>query len=143
MEYLYIEIDNNLDLLPLIQNKGSFFLIHQFNPHQIIEWWETDLNLRNKISVNNVKVRSFSFDILVGYDDLGKILKTNQNQIEIYEFLKTPSDTLTIEDLPKDSKMKILKENGLLNYYFIRFEELTIGSFDTKYILQLKKSISK
>ena len=78
------------------------------------------------------------FDIQTDLSELKNILELNTNQLRIYQFDKPISDTLEIERLPEKSLNQILKQNGLRHYFFIDFEIITIGSFETDFIKSIK-----
>lgn len=138
MTEVTFEINSNQEVWELFDKKLNSIFIHKFNPYQVIEWWKTNLKTKNGTEFKNLSVRQMEFDIQTDLCELKKILELNSNQLRIYQFDKPISDTLEIERLPEKSINQILKQNGLKHYFFIDFEIITIGSFETDFIKSIE-----
>ena len=77
-------------------------------------------------------------DVQTDLNGLKKILELNTNQLRIYQFEKPVSDTLEIKRLPEKYRNQILKQNGLKHFFFVDFEFITIGSFDSEFIAEIE-----
>lgn len=140
MTEVTFEINSNQEVWELFDKKLNSIFIHKFNPNQVIEWWKTDLKTKNGTEFKNLSVRQMEFDIQTDLSELKNILELNTNQLRIYQFDKPIPDTLEIERLPEKSLDQILKQNGLLHYFFIDFEIITIGSFETDFIKSIENN---
>jgi hypothetical protein len=138
MTEVTFEINSNQEVWELFDKKLNSIFIHKFNPNQVIEWWKTDLKTKSGTEFKNLSVRQMEFDIQTDLSELKNILELNTNQLRIYQFDKPISDTLEIERLPEKSLNQILKQNGLRHYFFIDFEIITIGSFETDFIKSIE-----
>jgi hypothetical protein len=138
MTEVTFEINSNQEVWELFDKKLNSIFIHKFNPNQVIEWWKTDLKTKSGTEFKNLSVRQMQFDIQTDLSELKNILELNTNQLRIYQFDKPISDTLEIERLPEKSLNQILKQNGLRHYFFIDFEIITIGSFETDFIKSIE-----
>lgn len=138
MTEVTFEINSNQEVWELFDKKLNSIFIHKFNPNQVIEWWKTDLKTKNGTEFKNLSVRQMEFDIQTDLSELKKILEINPYQLRIYQFDRPISDTLQIERLPEKSLNQILKQNGLRHFFFIDFEFITIGSFETDFIKSIE-----
>ncbi len=138
MKQIKFEIKSNNDVWSLIDRNYNTFLIDKFNPHDIVEWWKTDLKTHNGFLLENLNVRMLECDVQTDLDGLKKILDLNTQQLRIYQFDKAIPDTLEFQHLADESKFQILKQNGLKHFYFLDFEILSIASFDEEFILKTK-----
>jgi hypothetical protein len=134
MTELTFEINSNEEIWELFDKELNSIFIHKFWPHEVIEWWKTDLKTASGIEFKNLSVRQMEMDIQTDLNGLKKILQLNTNQLRIYQFDKPISDTLEIERLPEKNRNLILKQNGLKHFFFIDFEFITIGSFESEFI---------
>ncbi|NMH26480.1 hypothetical protein [Flavobacterium silvaticum] len=139
MNHVLFEIESNLEIWELIDMNFDFIFIHKFNPHEIIEWWKTDLKINLENELQDVEVRNMVFDIRTSLKKLQEILKLESNQLTIYQFDKPISNTLIIENLPQSNLESILKENGLKHRIDINFEVVQISSFDIQFIERIKE----
>ena len=108
--------------------------MHQFNPHEAVTWWQTDLKMSHDLTLNGAWVRNMHFDLKTDFLGLKELIKLNSRQLRIYQFEKEIPETLVIEHLPENAKTSILQNNGLKHIYWINFEFLTISSFDPDFI---------
>lgn len=138
MTEVTFEINSNQEVWELFDKKLNSIFIHKFNPNQVIDWWKTDLKTKNGTEFKNLSVRQMEFDIQTDLSELKKILEINPYQLRIYQFDRPISDTLQIERLPEKSLNQILKQNGLRHFFFIDFEFITIGSFETDFIKSIE-----
>lgn len=134
MQELTFEIESNEEIWELFDRNLDSILIHKFVPNEVIEWWNTDLKTQNGTEFKNLSVRLMEMDVQTDLTGLKKILELNTRQLRIYQFDKPISDTLEIEKLPEKNRNLILKQNGLKHYFFLNFEFITIGSFDSEFI---------
>ena len=139
MEHIVFDIESNNEIWELIDKRFEHILIHKFNPHDTIEWYEADLKISN-LDLKNIQVRNMEFDFLTNLEGLKEIINLNTNFLRIYQFNKPVADTLVIENLPEHSKDVILMNNGFKSSFFIDFEVLTISSFDLEYITMIKNN---
>jgi len=115
-------------------------LVHQFNPNEVIEWFNVNLKIRGKAEFRNIQVREMEFDLLTDIVGIRDILEFESNQLEIFQFSKQVPGTLQIERLPVAQKMAILKENGLLSLFSIDFGMLSIFSFDEGFLKAIREN---
>ena len=140
MKTVTFEINSSIEIWELLDKKLNFIFIHTFLPNEVIEWWKTDLKTKSGIEFKNLSVRQMEMDVQTDLSGLKKILELHTNQLRIYQFEKQISDTLEIERLPENNRNLILKQNGLKHYFFIDFELITIGSFDSEFINEIKSN---
>ena len=126
---LTFEINSNGEIWELFDKKLNSIFIHKFVPNEIIEWWKTDLITQSGTEFKNLSVRQMEMDIQTDLNGLKKILELNTNQLRIYQFEKPISDTLEIGSLPEKNRNQILK-----HFFFVDFEFITIGSFESEFI---------
>jgi hypothetical protein len=134
MQELTFEIESNQEIWELFDKDLDSIFIHKFVPNEVIEWWKTDLKTQSGNEFKNLSVRQMEMDIQTDLNGLKEILALNTNQLRIYQFEKPISDTLEIERLPEKNRNEILKQNGLKHFFFIEFEFITIGSFESEFI---------
>ncbi|WP_283642162.1 hypothetical protein [Croceibacter atlanticus] len=134
MNDLTFEINSNGEIWELFDKKLNSIFIHKFVPNEVIEWWKTDLITQSGTEFKNLSVRQMEMDIQTDLNGLKKILELNTNQLRIYQFEKPISDTLEIESLPEKNRNQILRQNGLKHFFFVDFEFITIGSFESEFI---------
>lgn len=140
MTEITFEINSNEEVWELFDKKLNSIFIHKFNPNQVVEWWKTNLKTKSGTEFKNLSVRQMEFDVQTDLSELKKILEINPYQLRIYQFDKPISNTLEIERLPEKSINQILKQNGLKHYFFIDFEFITIGSFETDFIKSIESN---
>lgn len=138
MNELTFEINSNEEIWELFDKNLNSIFIHKFVPNEVIEWWKTDLKTQNGIEFKNLSVRQMEMDVQTDLNGLKKILELNTNQLRIYQFEKPISGTLEIERLPKKNRNQILKQNGLKHFFFVDFEFITIGSFESEFISEIE-----
>ncbi|WP_417213198.1 hypothetical protein [Bizionia sp.] len=138
MNELTFEINSNEEIWELFDKELNSIFIHKFVPNEVIQWWKTDLKTQSGIEFKNLSVRQMEMDIQTDLNGLKKILKLNTNQLRIYQFDKPISDTLEIERLPESNRNLILKQNGLKHFFFVDFEFVTIGSFESEFISEIE-----
>lgn len=134
MKELTFEINSNLEIWELFDQKLNSIFIHKFLPIEAIKWWKTDLKMSSGIEFQDLSVRQMEMDVQTDLKGLKKILELNTNQLRIYQFDRPISNTLEIQRLPEDSKNQILKQNGLKHFFFVDFEFITIASFENEFI---------
>ncbi|WP_417237477.1 hypothetical protein [Bizionia paragorgiae] len=134
MNELTFEINSNEEIWELFDKDLNSIFIHKFVPNEVIEWWKTDLKTQNGTEFKNLSVRQMEMDVQTDLNGLKKILELNNRQLRIYQFEKPISDTLEIQRLPEKNRNLILKQNGLKHFFFIDFEFITIGSFESEFI---------
>ncbi|MFO0435836.1 MAG: hypothetical protein ACK5ZT_11390 [Sphingobacteriaceae bacterium] len=81
-----------------------------------------------------------TFDILTNVAGLKQILDVESNFLDIYQFTKPLADSLTIEALPKDNAINILKQNGLQHIITVDFEFITVKSFNKDFINSIRNN---
>lgn len=138
MNELTFEINSNEEIWELFDKDLNIIFIHKFLPNEVIKWWKTDLKTQNGTEFKNLSVRQMEMDVQTDLNGLKKILELNTNQLRIYQFEKPVSDTLEIERLPEKNRNLILKQNGLKHFFFVDFEFITIGSFDSEFITRIE-----
>jgi len=145
--FVVIQIRSNQELLDLIDKRYNNIFIQKFNPHQVIEWWKTSLKIRDGVELENVLVRDMEFDLQTDLIGLKKLIELYSGEFGmylgqwiLYQFEKPVPDTLTLEHLPKDSKEQILETNGLKHVFWIRFEMITVSSFDPEFISSIEEN---
>ena len=134
MQELTFEIESNEEIWELFDKDLNSIFIHKFVPNEVIEWWKTDIKTQNGTEFKNISVRQMEMDVQTDLSGLKKILELNTRQLRIYQFEKPISDTLEIERLPEKNRNMILKQNGLKHFFFVDFEFITIGSFESEFI---------
>lgn len=134
MKELTFEINSNEEIWELFDKDLDSIFIHKFVPNEVIEWWKTDLKTQSGTEFKNLSVRQMEMDIQTDLNGLKKILELNTRHLRIYQFEKPISDTLEIERLPEKNRNMILKQNGLKHFFFVNFEFITIGSFESEFI---------
>ena len=134
MNELTFEINSNEEIWELFDKEINSIFIHKFWPNEVIKWWETDLKTQNGTEFKNLSVRQMEMDVQTDLNGLKRILELNTNQLRIYQFERPISDTLEIERLPEKNRNLILKQNGLKHFFFVDFEYITIGSFESEFI---------
>lgn len=140
MKELVFEINSNEEIWELIDKNFDHIFIHKFMPNQAIEWWSTDIKMKNGDTFENLAVRNMEFDISTDLAGLRKILTLNNYQLRIYQFDKAIPHTLSLEHLPEYNREKILQQNGLKHTYFCDFEFLTISSTEEKFIEEIENN---
>ena len=140
MQELTFEIESKEEIWELFDRNLDSILIHKFVPNEVIEWWNTDLKTQNGTEFKNLSVRLMEMDVQTDLTGLKKILELNTNQLRIYQFEKPISDTLEIERLPEKNRNLILKQNGLKHLFFVNFEFITIGSFESEFIKEIERN---
>ena len=138
MNELTFEINSNEEIWELFDKELNTVFIHKFVPNEVIEWWKTDLKTQSGIELKNLSVRQMEMDVQTDLNGLKKILELNTRQLRIYQFDKPISDTLEIDRLPENNRKQILKQNGLKHFFFIDFEFITIGSFESEFISRIE-----
>lgn len=134
MKEITIEIESKNELWSIFDKTYDYILVHKFNPHEIIEWWKSDIKVNQDFNLKNVSVRNMKFDLQTDLKGLKQILKFQTRQECIYQFDRPVPDTLCIEMLPDESIDRILKQNGLKHKYVTDYEFVTVYSFDEKFI---------
>ncbi|MBE7649325.1 hypothetical protein [Tenacibaculum finnmarkense] len=138
MNELTFEINSNKEIWELFDKKANSIFIHKFVPNEVIKWWKTDLKTENGTEFKNLSVRQMKMDVQTDLNGLKKILELNTRQLRIYQFDKPISDTLEIERLPEKNRNQILKQNGLKHFFFVDFEFITVGSFESEFINEIE-----
>ena len=90
--------------------------------------------------MNNISVRNLSFDLHTDLKGLKSILDFRPNYLRIYQFEKPVPNTLHVSHLFKQSKFKILKQNGLKHFFWIEFEFATIYSFNNNFLKSIRQN---
>jgi len=140
MREITIEIESNQEIWELFDKDLNNIFIPKFNPHEVIEWWETDLKIKSGVDLRGLKVRNLTFDLHTDLDGLKKLIDLNTSHISIFQFDKPVPDTLIFEQLPESSRNSILKQNGLRHNFWIHHEFITISSFDDDFVESIKKN---
>jgi len=138
MNEITFKINSNEEIWELFDKEINSIFIHKFAPNENIEWWNTDLKMKNGTEFEKLSVRQMKMDVQTDLNGLKKILELNTRQLRIYQFEKPISDTLEIERLPENTRYKILKQNGLKHFFFVNFEFITIASFEEEFINRIK-----
>ncbi len=138
MKEIVFEIHSNEEIWTLIDKNFNHIFIHKFMPNEAIEWWKTDIRMKNGETYGNLKVRNMQFDILTDLNGLKRILDMNTYHLSIYQFDKPVPDTLSLEYLPESNREKILQQNGLKHCYNCDFEFMTIASSSEKFIKDIE-----
>lgn len=140
MKELTFDINSNAEIWELLDKDLDHIFIHNFMPSAAIQWWKTDLKSKNGVEFKNLSVRQMKMDIQTDLKELNRILALNTNYLSVYQFDKPVPDTLELERLPKNTKDKILKQNGLKHWFWINFEFITVGSFDDSFINNIESN---
>lgn len=140
MEFIRFTLDSNNEIWDFIDNSAEYILIHDFYPHDTIEWWESTIKISPNIILENIKVRNLRFDIQTNITGLKQIIDLNNNFIEIYQFTKPIPNAFEINRLPKNNAEKILVENGLQYIIDIQFESITVSSIHPEFIKNIAKN---
>jgi len=140
MKEIVFNINSNEEIWDLIDKKFNHILIHKFNPNETLEWWNTDIRMKNKVLFENVAVRNMEFDISTDLNGLKSILSLNTNQLRIYQFDRPLPNTLSFDYLPENSLEKILLQNGLKHSFFCDFEFITISSSIEDFIKNIEEN---
>ena len=138
MNELTIEINSNEEIWALFDKKVDSIFIHRFIPNETLEWWKTDFKTGYEREFKNLSVRLMEMDVQTDLNGLKKILEMNTRQLRIYQFDKPIPDTLEIGSLPEKNRNQILKQNGLKHFFFVNFEFITIGSFDSEFLRNIE-----
>ena len=140
MNEITFEINSNEEIWELFDKDLNSIFIHKFVPNEVVGWWKTDLKTQNGTEFKNLSVRQMKMDVQTDLNGLKKILELNTNQLRIYQFERPISDTLEIQRLPEKNRNLILKQNGLKHFFFVNFEFITIGSFESEFINGIEKN---
>ncbi len=138
MKELKFKIESNQEIWELFDKDLDSIFIHKFVPNEVTEWWKTDLKTQSGTEFKNLFVRQMEMDVQTDLNGLKKILELNTRQLRIYQFDKPISDTLEIGRLPEKNRNLILKQNGLKHFFFVNFEFITIGSFESEFISRIE-----
>jgi len=133
-------LDSNTEIWDIIDKIVDHILVHQFDPHSSIEWWNSSVKVKSDLTLENIKVRSMQFDIQTNVNGLKQILDLNTAYLNIYQFSKPIPDTLEIEWLPPNNTENILLQNGLVHIFWIEFEYVTIKSIRPDFIKSIKEN---
>ncbi len=140
MEQVIFRNLDNSEVWEIIDKNAEHILIHQFNPHQIIEWWNASISIKKNLELKNVLVRQMQFDLLTNLSGLKSILDENFLFLDIYQFNKHVADTLEINRLPESSKENILIQNGLEYIIRIQLEDTIIESYNEDFIAKIREN---
>lgn len=138
MNELTFEINSNDEIWELFDKEVNSIFIHKFIPNEAIEWWKTDFKTENGTEFKNLSVRQMEMDVQTDLNGLKKILELNTRQLRIYQFEKPIPDTLEIDRLSENNRNQILNQNGLKHFFFVNFEFITIGSFESEFINRIE-----
>lgn len=138
MNLLVFQINSNEEIWELFDKNLNSIFIHKFVPNEVIEWWKSDLKTQDGTEFKNLSVRQMEMDVQTDLAGLKKVLALNTNQLRIYQFDRPIPDTLEIDRLPEENRNQILKQNGLRHFFFIDFEFVTVGSFDSEFINRIE-----
>ena len=134
MESITFEIDSNSELKELFDSSVPHIFIHKFTPNETLQWWETNIQTQQNQTFKNLQVRGMEFDIQTNLDHLNKIIDLNTQQLRIYQFDKPIPDTLDLDRLPENDRLKILEKNGLQHLFWVDFERLFIYSNQKEFL---------
>ncbi|RZJ98798.1 MAG: hypothetical protein EOO46_24100 [Flavobacterium sp.] len=140
MKEITFEINSNEELWSLIDKNLNHILVHKFTPNLAIEWWATDIKMKDGELFKGLKVRNMEFDITTDLIGLKKLIELNTHQLRIYQFDKPIPGTLSLEHLPENNRDKILAQNGLKHIFFCNFEFLTVASLSDEFIAEIKNN---
>ncbi|MFO0355949.1 MAG: hypothetical protein ACK50A_03270 [Sphingobacteriaceae bacterium] len=140
MDSITFTLDSNKEIWEFLDKTVDHVLVHHFHAHNYIEWWTSTIKINPEITLDNVKVRNMTFDILTNVAGLKQILDVESNFLDIYQFTKPLADSLTIEALPKDNAINILKQNGLQHIITVDFEFITVKSFNKDFINSIRNN---
>ena len=133
-------LNSNNEIWDIIDKSVDHILVHQFDPHNSIQWWDSSVKINSNLTLENFKVRNMQFDIQANVSGLKQILDINTDYLNIYQFSNPISDTLEIERLPANNIENILLQNGIRHIIFIEFEYVTIKSIDSDFIRSIKEN---
>ncbi|MHC8949735.1 hypothetical protein [Sphingobacterium hungaricum] len=134
MQEIVFEINSDEEIWSLIDKDFDHLYIHKFTPNQAIEWWKTDIRMKNADLYKDLQVRNMEFDVSTNLVGLKKLMELNTYNLTVYQFDRPIPHTLSIEFLPEEQRDKILQQNGLKHFYFLNYEFITIGSYSEKFI---------
>lgn len=140
MESIRFTLDTNLEIWEFIDKSADHILIHNFQPHNILEWWTSTVNLSPTKILKDIQVRNMQFDIQTTISGLRQILDHESNSLDIYQFNRPISDTLVIEALPSKNAETILILNGLQHIISVDFESVTVSSVSTDFIKSIAQN---
>jgi len=127
-------------ILDIVDPAIPYILIPGFRPHPAIEWWTTDIHLNSKDTIENVKVRDLSVDLMTDKRTVEQIFKVGQfNQIAFWQFKKPIPNTLKIDELRPDTVDKILIHNGLVNRIWVNYDYVEFSSIDDNYLTKISE----
>ena len=140
MKELTFEIETNQEIWELIDKRFSHVFIHRFNPHEVLQWWKTDLKISNGVELKGIAVRDMNCDLQTDLNGLKQIFDLNTRQLRVYQFEKPVPGTLVLEHLPEKSREQILRQNGMKHFFWIDFEFISISSFDLEYLKSIEEN---
>lgn len=140
MHSIRFTINSIHEIWKLIDKKVEHILISNFQPHGVIEWWESTIKVNSKLTLENLSVRNMQFDIQTNLLGLQQIMEHEWNFLDIYQFNKPVSNTLSINNLPEDHLEQILINNGLQHLFQIDFESIVISSIDEEFIRKIAEN---
>ena len=140
MKEIFFEINSSEEIWTLIDKNFNHIFIHRFTPHEAIEWWKTNITMKDNEVYQNLEVRNMQFDISTDLNGLQRIINLHTNHLRIYQFDRPIPNTLSFEHLPSYNRDKILKQNGLKHTYFCDFEFITVSSSDENFINTIKEN---
>lgn len=138
MDSISFTLDANKEIWEFLDKTVDHVLVHNFHAHNYIEWWTSTIKINPQITLDNLKVRDMQFDIQTNVSGLKQILDIESNFLDIYQFTKPIADTLTIDALPKENAINILKQNGLQHIICVEFELITVKSFSSDFINSIR-----
>ncbi|MDO8998460.1 MAG: hypothetical protein Q7W45_01755 [Bacteroidota bacterium] len=138
MDSISFTLDANKEIWEFLDKTVDHVLVHNFHADNSVKWWTSTIKISPQITLDNVQVRSMQFDIQTNVVGLKQILDIESNFLDIYQFNKPIADSLTIDALPKDNAINILKKNGLQHIICVEFELITVKSFSSDFINSIR-----
>nr|WP_322622913.1 hypothetical protein [uncultured Flavobacterium sp.] len=139
MEQITVNLTSNEHLYEILDKKLDVIYVHTFSPNDNGRWKEANIDLG--IPLKNTYVKEVVLDIKTDLEGLKQLISLNTHQLLIYQFNKSLPDALSINRLPEENRLQILKQNGLQHSFFVNYEFVTVSSFDNDFISILKKQI--
>jgi hypothetical protein len=138
MESISFTLDANKEIWEFLDKTVDHVLVHNFHADNYVKWWTSTIKINQQITLDNMQVRNMRFDIQTNVIGLKQILDIESNFLDIYQFTKPIADTLTLDTLPKENAINILKQNGLQHIISVEFELITVKSFSSDFINSIR-----
>lgn len=101
----------------LTGTKGTVWL-RGHRPNRIVEWWPAAVPLTTSTLLTKCTVRDLTFDIQMSTDEfLQNLGYFEGSAADLYLFDRPVPNTLTLDNVPQDSRARVLRENGLIGHF--------------------------